>query len=210
MNNLKLGNCLKEIRKKKALTQEKISKLTNISLRTYQRYEKGENITENFLKIFSNKLSLSNKEYFDLFFLLKGDYMEDFEKIQFHLDELLEIIGYKIERYYIDEISREFVLIKNIFTKEEYHGNPDKFDYRNIVLDFLKMLVEKDLAGVAPEKNIISIIKSEEYKNILLKYEKIALPEMEKIAVYSEKIYELDREEEKEIKKLKETLTTKK
>ena len=79
-------------------------------------------------------------------------FIDDYDKINYHLNGLLELIGYKIERLYFVGESIETVTIKNLFTNASYIGDPSKFDYADFILEFLKMLVERDLAGVEPEK----------------------------------------------------------
>ena len=209
MENIKLGNKLKEIRKIKGLKQSDIANLTGVSVRTIQRYEQGLNIPDSFIKIFSNKLKLSLNESIALDFMSSKKFINDYDKINYNLNGLLELIGYKIERLYFVGESIEIVTIKNLFTNASYIGDPSKFDYADFILEFLKMLVERDLAGVEPEKYGIEFLKSDEYKKILEKYWHLSAELDTKLGDLDIEHRKLYDREEKEIEELKKKFANK-
>ena len=209
MENLKLGNKLKEIRKIKGLKQSDIAKLTGVSLRTIQRYEQGLNIPNSFLKIFSSKLKLSLHESITLDFMSSKKFIDDYDKINYHLNGLLELIGYKIERLYFVGDSIEMVTIQNLFTNDSYIGDVSKFNYSDFILEFLKMLVERDLAGVQPEKNGIDFLKTDEFEKILEKYWHLSAELTSKLGDLDIEQRKLNDREAKEIEELKKKLLDK-
>lgn len=209
MENLKLGNKLKEIRKIKGLKQSDVAKLTGVSLRTIQRYEQGLNIPNSFLKIFSSKLKLSLDESVTLDFMSSKKFIDDYDKINYHLNGLLELIGYRIERLYFVGGSIEMVTIQNLFTNDSYIGDVSKFNYGDFILEFLKMLVERDLSGVEPEKNGIDFLKTDEYEKILEKYWRLSGELASKLGDLDIEQRKLNDRESKEIEELKKKLLDK-
>ena len=101
MNQQKIGEFLKELRKQKGLTQEQFAEIVNVSNRTVSRWENGNNLPD--LDIL---IEISDYYEIDLRELLNGE--KKGEKMHKEVEEtVLKAVAYtnnKTERYTRDVI----------------------------------------------------------------------------------------------------------
>jgi DNA-binding helix-turn-helix protein len=122
--NKELGLKLKEIRKNINCTQNELAESLNIHVNTIKRYEKGLSIPKEFLKKFSSEMDLDFNEQQELYLLyesngdLKSFYEKENQKV-YHIDKLLELIGYEIISKY------------KVFLENDYNNN-DSYDYLKV------------------------------------------------------------------------------
>jgi DNA-binding helix-turn-helix protein len=122
--NKELGLKLKEIRKNINCTQNELAESLNIHVNTIKRYEKGLSIPKEFLKKFSSEMDLDFNEQQELYLLyesngdLKSFYEKENQKV-YHIDKLLELIGYEIISKY------------KVFLENDYNNN-DPYDYLKV------------------------------------------------------------------------------
>ena len=123
--NKELGLKLKEIRKKINCTQNELAEALNIHVNTIKRYEKGLSIPKEFLKKFSSEMELDFDIEQELYLLyesngdLKSFYEKENQKV-YHIDKLLELIGYEIVSKY------------KVFLENDYNNN-DTYDYLKVI-----------------------------------------------------------------------------
>ncbi len=208
MINIKLGNKLRELRKKRNLKQSEVAELTNLNVKTIQRYEKGENIPERFLNLFVEKLELPIVTVFELKELFfKNPYMDNEEAIKYHINELIKIVGYEFEELENLGMYEDNVIIKNIYTGDIYRKHIEFYDsYSSIILTILKGLIIQEINGLEPIKYDPSYLKTEDYKKITEKYYKLAEPVLIEQFELKKKIDKLADSELKEIEALKQKL----
>lgn len=96
MKNHKLGYKLKELRRSRNLSQNDLSKKCNFSIRTISRYENGENISVQFLHLFSKKLKLNPNEHEEIF-KLYFDKSINFEELKYLFEKIYNILGYTFD-----------------------------------------------------------------------------------------------------------------
>lgn len=223
MKNIKLGNKLREIRKKHNLKQSEIAELTNLNVKTIQRYEKGENIPEKFLHLFSNKLNLEEKELFEL--LKIYNVLDDTEKNKLlnHFEEIYKILGYTFsfkETIY----NEQYEIIKDNNTQKTYISESECFliAYENLIINFFDSLIKNKILTLnETNQKEIDFLESKEYGEILKKYEEPLLnaflddfymrtkadKNFNKLSNIS--YYELKKLQQKEIEELKKKLLDK-
>lgn len=221
--NMNLGNKLREIRKKKNLKQTDIAELTDLNVKTIQRYEKGENIPEKFLHLFSNKLNLEEKELFEL--LKIYNVLDDTEKNKLlnHFEEIYKILGYTFsfkETIY----NEQYEIIKDNNTQKTYISESEYFliDYENLIINFFDSLIKNKILTLnETNQKEIDFLESKEYGEILKKYEEPLLnaflddfymrtkvdKNFNKLSNIS--YYELKKLQQKEIEELKKKLLDK-
>ena len=174
-----LANRVKYERKKRKFKQSEIAKKLNISVRTYQRYEKGVNqIPQPIISELSKIFKINYRELIRL-------QLDDIEKdinylIQNHqfLIKLAEYKGYKIETDIETENTDETLLelgfdpistydtIENTVTKEKVSFFFSKF-FNNIT-DYLEFYIKqqfKEYYDIIENKKKLEEIKKE-YSNI--------------------------------------------
>ena len=131
--NKELGLKLKEIRKKKRCTQNELAESLNIHVNTIKRYEKGMSIPREFLKKFSCEMDLDFEEEQGLYLLYESDgdlktfYEKENQKV-YHIDKLLELIGYEIVSEY------------KVFLENEYNNKKNESTPINETYDYLKVI----------------------------------------------------------------------
>ena len=131
--NKKLGLKLKEIRKNINCTQNELAESLNIHVNTIKRYEKGLSIPKEFLKKFSSEMDLDFNEQQELYLLyesngdLKSFYEKENQKV-YHIDKLLELIGYEIVSKY------------KVFIENEYNNEKNESIDINDIYDCLKVI----------------------------------------------------------------------
>ncbi|KDE74871.1 transcriptional regulator [Fusobacterium necrophorum BFTR-2] len=175
MENIELGYEIRKIRKLKKLTQQEVADLTGVSLKTIQRYEKGQNIPKSFLNIFYDNLNLEPYQGNSMNLLYSGIGANRHEEIKFYVNEIIKEIGYEIKSLDSGIISGNpfNVIIKNNITDEYMTEvvSPYNFDYSSMVFNFLKTLVENDLksAKIIPSHEV-PFIFSEDYQDFMRYY----------------------------------------
>ena len=167
MDNTELGYRLREHRKIKKLTQQEVANLTNVSLKTVQRYEKGQSIPESYLHIFGDKLKLEASDRNELNLLHIGALKNKHKEIQYYITEILKAIGYEITKigdYAEFNIPNNFI-IKNNITEEYYlsSNSPYEFDYSSAVFSDLKQAKPILLSEV-------NLYLSNDYKDLISHY----------------------------------------
>ena len=131
--NKELGLKLKEIRKKINCTQNELAEALNIHVNTIKRYEKGLSIPKEFLKKFSSEMELDFDVEQELYLLyesngdLKSFYEKENQKV-YHIDKLLELIGYEIVSEY------------KVFLENEYNNKKNESTPINETYDYLKVI----------------------------------------------------------------------
>lgn len=172
MKNIKLGNKLREIRKKHNLKQLEIAELTNLNVKTIQRYEKGENIPKKFLYLLVTKLKLEQKELFELLKIF--DVLDDEKTDNFlnYLEEIYKILGYEFS-FNTTKNNEEYEIIKDNNTGKMYLSENSYFivDYKDVFINFLTSLVNKEISSLEEiSQKDLDFLDSKEYKEILDKY----------------------------------------
>ena len=161
--NKELGLKLKEIRKKINCTQNELAEALNIHVNTIKRYEKGLSIPKEFLKKFSNEMELDFDAEQELYLLyesngdLKSFYEKENQKV-YHIDKLLELIGYEIiskykvflENDYNNDDTYDYLKVKDLKTGIVYDENSNEnlayiLEIYNDIEWYLKALVERYL-----------------------------------------------------------------
>lgn len=175
MDNTELGYRLREHRKIRKLTQQEVADLTNVSLKTIQRYEKGQSIPESYLHIFGDKLKLEASDRNELNLLHIGALKNKHKEIQYYITEILKVIGYEITKIgdYAEFNVPNNYIIKNNITEEYYlsSNSPYDFDYSNAVFSFLKSIVEEDLKQAKPiPLSEVNFYLSNDYKDLISHY----------------------------------------
>ena len=131
--NIELGLKLKELRKRRGLTQTELSEILKIHVNTIKRYEKGLSIPKEFLKKFSNEMDLDFEVEHGLYLLyenngdLKSFYEKENQKV-YHIDKFLELVGYEIVSKY------------KIFLENEYNNEKKENTSINDTYDYLKVI----------------------------------------------------------------------
>lgn len=216
MNNVELGYKLRQYRKEKKLTQQEVAELTNLNVKTIQRYEKGQNIPESFLHIFGEKLKLEAIDRNELTLLHLGALKNTHEEIKFHINEILKEIGYEISKIlnFNPSNTNDNFIIKNNITNEYFlaSNSPYNFDYANLIFNFLKSVIEEDLKNAKPiSANELKLYLSNEYKNLMEYYNiqkwgyelSMLTPEFSKNS-NKKSLDEIEKWKETELQKLKE------
>lgn len=161
--NKELGLKLKEIRKNINCTQNELAESLNIHVNTIKRYEKGLSIPKEFLKKFSSEMDLDFNEQQELYLLyesngdLKSFYEKEKQKV-YHIDKLLELIGYEIiskykvflENDYNNNDPYDYLKVKDLKTGIVYDENSNEnlayiLEIYNDIEWYLKVLVERYL-----------------------------------------------------------------
>lgn len=216
MENIELGYKLREHRKIKKLTQIEVAELTNLNVKTIQRYEKGQNIPESFLHIFGEKLKLEAIDRNELTLLHLGALKNTHKEIKFHINEILKEIGYEISKIlnFNPSNTNDNFIIKNNITNEYFlaSNSPYNFDYANLIFNFLKSVIEEDLKNAKPiSANELKLYLSNEYKNLMEYYNiqkwgyelSMLTPEFSKNS-NKKSLDEIEKWKETELQKLKE------
>ncbi|RXZ69822.1 XRE family transcriptional regulator [Fusobacterium necrophorum] len=210
MENIELGYKLREYRKMKKLTQQEVADLTNVSLKTIQRYEKGLNIPKDFIMDFHYKLHLEPYEGNSLLLLHSGISKNSHDEIKFYIDEIIKEIGYefiKIGDYDTYNTSGNY-LIKNNISDEYYISSesPYRFNYANVVFNFLKSVVEEDVKNSNPiSKEEVKLYSSYEYEDLISYYNvKVQSYEIKKLSAIISQTPLPSEKELEDIKKWKE------
>ena len=217
MENIELGYELRKIRKLKKLTQQEVANLTAVSLKTIQRYEKGQNIPKSFLDTFYNNLNLEPYQGNSINLLYSGIGENRHEEIKYYITEIIKEIGYefiKIDEHNIITQNPDNIIIKNNITGEYFTGanSPYDFEYSRVVFNFLRTLVEDDLKNATPiPSSEIDFYLSEEYQDFMkwynaklsvLKFQNIISPK--DLNIFEKKLKKLNTWRDTEIKKIKE------
>ena len=172
MKNIKLGNKLREIRKKHNLKQSEIAELTNLNVKTIQRYEKGENIPEKFLHLLATKLNLEQKEHFELLKTFDTLDEEKTDNLFNYLEEIYKILGYEFS-FKSTKNNEEYEIIKDNNTGKMYLSEKSCFivDYKDVFINFLDSLVNKEISlSEEVSQKDLDFLDSKEYGEILDKY----------------------------------------
>lgn len=172
MKNIKLGNKLREIRKKHNLKQSEIAELTDLNVKTIQRYEKGENISKKFLYLLATKLKLEQKELFELLKIFDILDEEKTDNLFNYLEEIYKILGYEFS-FYTTKNDEEYEMIKDNNTGKMYLSENSCFivDYKDVFISFLNSLVNKEIFSLKEiNQKDLDFLDSKEYKEILDKY----------------------------------------
>lgn len=167
--NKELGLKLKEIRKKMNCTQNELAEDLNIHVNTIKRYEKGLSIPKEFLKKFSSEMDLDFDVEQGLYLLyesngdLKSFYEKENQKV-YHIDKLLELVGYEIVSKYKIFLENEYNTEKNenmsindtydplkvvdlktgaVYTDDTNENLSNILDIYNDIEWYLKVLVER-------------------------------------------------------------------
>ncbi|WP_064580851.1 helix-turn-helix domain-containing protein [Streptobacillus moniliformis] len=146
MVNIKLGNKIKEIRKSKKLKQHDLANILNLSVKSIQRYEKGINLTKNFIDFFCEKLNLNVSLKSELLsLLLKSDYELAEDETIYHLTKIYNLLGYSFE---YKEIKGK---LTHIIKSRENFANPNGNFLKNnlnIITRILEAFIEKELDAI--------------------------------------------------------------
>lgn len=130
MAKLKLGYELKKIRKSINLKQSELSKLLNLSTKTIQRYEKGENVPLEYIENFCSQLNLSDDEITKIYELFLGDTKINGDLLVHMFEQIYNMLGYTFEYKLID--NQHYTIIKTKNTGSD--KNTFMLDY-----DFLEL-----------------------------------------------------------------------